>query len=168
MIIAIDVHYESERAKAAAIFFEKWSDETAKYSATLSTKISSTYIPGEFYKRELPCILELLDQVDLDPIKCIIIDGYVHLNDNGKLGLGGHLFKALNGMIPVIGVAKRSFKSNKKYVHEILRGNSTKPLYISSKGIDLKAAANNITSMTGNYRIPDLLKAVDKLSRSNE
>ncbi|WP_207420305.1 hypothetical protein [Desertivirga brevis] len=49
------------------------------------------YIPGEFYKRELPGILSLLDKINFELIQAIIIDGFVILNDEGKPGLGGYL-----------------------------------------------------------------------------
>ncbi|WP_176700235.1 hypothetical protein [Gilliamella sp. App2-1] len=44
------------------------------------------YQAGQCYQRNLPCILSLLDKVDLGLIKSIVIDGYMHL-DEGKIGL---------------------------------------------------------------------------------
>jgi deoxyribonuclease V len=64
------------------------------------------YTSGEFYKRELPCILSLLGKNHFDNIEAIIVDGFVYLDDQNKLGLGGHLYERLPYKVPVIGVAK--------------------------------------------------------------
>mgnify|MGYP001804818063 CR=1 FL=1 len=67
------------------------------------------YVPGQFYKRELPGIIEVLKYCTHEEITAIIVDGYVILDDHGKIGLGGHLYKALDRSIPIIGVAWRAF-----------------------------------------------------------
>ena len=93
----------------------------------------------------------------------IVIDGYVFLDDEQRPGLGKHLFDSLEGQIEVIGVAKRSF-SGVGEAHEVLRGESVKPLYITTTGC-LETAKSNIASMFGEYRIPWLLKRADQLCR---
>jgi len=98
----------------------------------------------------------------LAKISTIIVDSYVFLDDQNKLGLGGYLYQELNNKIPIIGVAKKSFHLNKKNVIEICRGKSKNPLYISSVGLDLELASNNILRMHGQYRMPTLLKLLDK------
>ncbi|WP_218965971.1 hypothetical protein [Snodgrassella communis] len=65
------------------------------------------YQSGQFYRQELPCIMALLDKIGLSTISTIVIDGYVHLAD-GKIGLGGYLYHALDKTIPIIGVAKKN------------------------------------------------------------
>ena len=122
-------------------------------------------MPGEFYKRELPCILELLKQTDLNHVEAIVVDGYVILDNNGKIGLGGHLFHALGGTIPVIGVAKTNFASNTRHVVRLLRGDSQRPLFVTAMGMDVLVAANHVRSMAGEFRMPTLLKEVDKISK---
>ena len=99
--------------------------------------------------------------INIKKIDFIIVDSFVLLNDNGKLGLGGHLFEKLNKQIPIIGVAKSGFHSNNLNTKELLRGNSKKPLYISAIGIDLNLAYESIKSMHGNYRMPTLLQILD-------
>ena len=47
------------------------------------------YKPGQFYKRELPCILQLLKQLDLNSIGVIIVDGDVFIDNNKTYGFGG-------------------------------------------------------------------------------
>ena len=62
-------------------------------------------------------------------------------------------------------MAKNEFRDTPEQCH-ILRGQSLKPLFITSIGIDLKLAENNISAMSGKHRIPIMLKEVDRLSRS--
>ncbi len=165
MILAFDTYYFEDKAKTVAIEFSDWTAEsvTQVYEETI-TGIDE-YTPGEFYKRELPCILSLLKQIDLSTCKTIIVDGFVVLDDENKIGLGGYLYNRLNNEIPIIGVAKNDFikiQTNKRAVY---RGESKKPLFITAKGIDLDVAANCIKHMHGPYRFPDLLKQVDALGR---
>ena len=113
----------------------------------------------------MPCILEVLKQTDLNQVNVVIIDGYVILDNNGKIGLGGHLFHALGAAIPVVGVAKTNFAGNTRQVVEVLRGNSQRPLFVTAMGMDVSVAANHIRSMAGKFRLPLLLKEVDKISK---
>lgn len=102
-----------------------------------------------------------LDKIDLSTISTIVIDGYVHLAD-GKIGLGGYLYHALDKTIPIIGVAKKEFSGNKPYLIEIIRGQSKYPLYISVIGIPVENAVANINSIVGKYHMPDLLSFLDQ------
>ena len=166
MILATDIYYlDGNRAKAAAITFDHWTDERAKQIFTCYLDHVEAYVPGEFYKRELPCILEVLQQVDLSQVEAILVDGYVILDNNGKIGLGGHLYQALGGLIPVIGVAKTGFAHNTRHVVEVWRGDSKRPLFVTAMGIDRALAADQVRSMAGEFRLPSLLKEVDKISK---
>lgn len=165
MILAFDTYYFEDKARTVAIAFENWQDaqETTVYEETIAG--INEYVPGEFYKRELPCILSLLKQIPLENCKAIIIDGFVVLDDDGKLGLGGYLYEALSNKTPIIGVAKNNFSAIHILKEAVYRGNSQKPLYVTSKGINLQIAADKIKNMDGTYRIPTLLKKVDSLGR---
>lgn len=121
------------------------------------------YEPGSFYKRELPCILAILQKISED-IEVIVIDGYVTLGEKEKPGLGTHLFNHLEGEIPIIGVAKNRF-TNTPDQCALLRGASKKPLFITCLGIDLVDAKQCIQNMHGQHRIPTLLKLVDSECR---
>lgn len=162
MITAFDVYYVNDTATTACVCFDNWTDSISKLDLIEFSNRIEPYKSGEFYKRELPCIISLIEKHKLQP-SVIIVDGYVWLNEN-KIGLGGHLFNELNGQIPVIGVAKSKFAIHSK-VTKLLRGNSQSPLYISSIGIGLNEAAQNIEKMDGNFRLPTLLKRVDQLCR---
>lgn len=162
MIIAVDVHYKASAAKAVSIEFLHWEDEVPCKINVEKIGGCTDYIPGEFYKRELPCIMRVLKKSDLRQAEAIIIDGYVILDDHGKPGLGVYLFRELKKKIPVIGVAKTPFKNNQKYVKKVYRGTSSKPLLITSQGMELQEAADKIHLMKGKFRIPLLLKTLDR------
>lgn len=143
-----------------------WNDATPSFELTEITTDIQEYESGAFYKRELPCLLSIIEKIPLNPDKDIlVIDGYVFLSDDEKLGLGGYLYKELDKKTPVIGVAKNNFHNVNKLKKEIYRGDSKKPLYITATGIELQKATQHILHMNGNFRIPTILKYVDSLGR---
>lgn len=165
MIIAVDVYYEETKAKSVGVVFESWADAKpieiiASYKENLHE-----YESGSFYKRELPCIQELLKLTDINQIHTIVVDGYVYVNNEKKPGLGHYVYTEFSGKVPVIGVAKSAFRDNEAVVKKIYRGNSTNPLYITSVGMELEVAAGHIQSMYGEYRFPHLLKLLDKQTK---
>ncbi len=122
----------------------------------------AAYEPGRFYKRELPCIAQLLKEHQLKP-DIIVIDGYVYLDGEQKPGLGKHLFDSIDGQALVIGVAKKAFAGIGDK-HQVLRGTSLKPLFVTSTG-GLSEAIDNIATMFGDNRNPTMLKRADQLCR---
>ncbi|AXT54627.1 endonuclease V [Aquimarina sp. AD1] len=167
MIIAFDTYYYDNKAKTIGVSFNKWENNTPIEIYSEIIEGVAEYEPGSFYKREMPCILSLLKKINLDQIDFIIVDGYVILDDDGKYGLGGHLYQNLNEKIPIIGVAKSGYDSNKLNSRALLRGESKKPLYISAVGIELDLAFEYIKSMHGNYRMPTLLQIMDTKTKEN-
>lgn len=165
MILAVDAHYSDSIAKIAGLSFSAWDSDIALSIHTSQTPISAEYKPGLFYKRELPCIVALLEEHRLNP-EAIVIDGYVYLDGNAEAGLGKHLFDHLGGEVAVIGVAKSKFRQI-PVTHEILRGRSAKPLYVTSEGLDLFEAKRLVRSMHGKNRIPTLLKLADSICRGD-
>jgi deoxyribonuclease V len=167
MILTIDVHYKAAYAKTVLLFFENWYSEQPTEIVSHSTEDVMDYEPGAFYKRELPCILNALSQANLENLEAIIVDGHVFVDNDGKLGLGGHLFEALQKKYPIIGVAKTKFQSNQETVVEILRGESKNPLYVSAMGLDKEVAAQNVQKMFGEFRLPYLLKLMDQITKED-
>ena len=165
MKLAIDVHYSEQTALAAGVVFKNWTDDHPANEVTAKISKIEPYVPGQFFKRELPCILSLLDRVN-SPIDTIVVDGFVWLSNelNPKPGLGAHLYEALNREIAVIGVAKKEFAGSGALM--LLRGESKRPLFISAAGVEAQDAIHFINQMHGKHRIPKLLKRVDELSRS--
>lgn len=166
MILAFDTYYDNAgKAKTVCLAFERWEDEQPLAIHTAYMENVADYTPGEFYKRELPCILDLFRKLAYEDIEAIIVDGFVFLDDEAKPGLGLHLYKALEEKIPVIGVAKTNFASIDQLKKPVLRGESQKPLYVTAIGIDLESAAQRVQSMAGEYRFPALLKQLDQLTK---
>ena len=163
MIACIDTHYRHNSSRTALLKFERWSDAFAISEYTYDRLVvEAAYTPGCFFQRELPCLVDALgSHHDLDTL---VVDGYVELN-GGRPGLGKKLFELLNETIPVVGVAKNKFHGASNAV-EVLRAGSSRPLFVSSAGIHVKDAAHYIQNMHGCYRIPTLLRRVDKLSRT--
>ena len=161
MILAFDTYYFDNRAKTVCLAFDAWNATrpTAIYTETLEG--IAEYMPGQFYKRELPCILSLLQQVTLTDVEAIVVDGFVYLDDDQKPGLGYHLYDALQQKTHVIGVAKSNFATLNNLKLPLLRGDSANPLFITSIGIELQTAGQFVASMSGPYRIPTLLKMLD-------
>lgn len=160
MLLALDVHYRNNTTKAVGVLFN-WNDKEPKETVIAYIDNVEDYIPGEFYKRELPCLLKIIDKIDITQLEAIIIDGYVYIDNEKNYGLGGILWETLNKQIPIIGVAKTAFYKNKETVIAVTRGESIKPLFVSAIGFDLNQAALNIKQMYGAYRIPDVLKQLD-------
>ena len=164
MILAVDVHYKGQKAVVAGVLFEKWDDDHPCEIFMSAASDVEKYVPGEFYKRELPCILKLLEDHNIHP-DCIVIDGFVHLDGVGKAGLGKHLYDALEGGVSVIGVAKKPFKDISDSF-AVDRGRSDKPLYVTSEGIEIETAKKLVATMSGRFRVPTLLKMVDQACRT--
>lgn len=60
-----------------------------------------------------------------------------------------------------MGVAKSPFKGSCKLVRKICRGGSKRPLFVSAIGIDVDEAARLVKGMSGEFRMPGLLKILD-------
>ncbi|WP_278380132.1 endonuclease V [Chryseobacterium arthrosphaerae] len=165
MIYAFDTYYYEDFANTVCIAFEDWKSEKEVETFIEQTKINSEYESGAFYKRELPCILSLLQKITLKSGDIIIVDGYVTLDNEGKSGLGGHLYKALDEKYPVVGIAKNEFTTPDTERRSVFRGESRTPLFLTAKGIEVDEIKTKVEQMHGTYRMPTLLKKLDQLSR---
>ena len=142
LLACVDVDYRGAGAVAAAILFLDWSSPFALEEHRVTVDEVAPYRPGAFYERELPCILAVLRR-GRGPIGVVVVDGYVWLGPQ-RPGLGAHLHAALGGEIAVIGVAKSPFPGAP--ATPLLRGDSQRPLYVSSVGVDLASAAASIAA----------------------
>ena len=164
MIACVDVHYKKDgTAQVACLLFQNWSDDKAVKELTTVVSQVQNYVPGSFYMRELPCIMEILQMVQ-ETIDLVIVDGYVWLSPSKK-GLGKHLFDELGGKTPVVGVAKSFFRNADSVAIAVLRGKSKNPLYVTAEGLDGQAAARLVKNMHGKHRMPTLLKRLDQLTK---
>jgi deoxyribonuclease V len=162
MIACVDVDYRDAGSVAACVCFEHWDDGTPVLESTIEIRDVEPYEPGQFYRRELPCILAVLQALPNLP-QIVIIDGYVWLGEQRR-GLGARLYEALNKRAMIVGVAKTRFVGAEP-VALVTRGRSRTPLYVTAAGMNVTEAARSIRTMHGNHRIPTMLKRVDQLSR---
>lgn len=165
MFFCTDVHYDDETgtARAAAVGFWHSTDSAPARRFVETFSGVEPYVPGQFYRRELPCLLGLLDRIrDKESIDLVLVDGHVWLTE-GEPGLGHYLWSALGQRTAVIGVAKSPYADG--CALEVLRGSSSRPLYVSSVGVDAHDAAAFVQRMHGPNRLPTLLAEVDALSR---
>ena len=121
------------------------------------------YRPGEFYRRELPPLRAVIPPAD--ELALIVVDGYVDLDPDGRPGLGAHVQAEFG--VPVIGAAKTAF-GTATHAARVLRGLSSRPLYVTAAGMTITDAAILVTEMAGRFRLPDALKRVDQLARGLE
>ena len=123
------------------------------------------YEPGAFYKRELPCLLALLQ--DIEPaLSAIVIDGYVELGPDGTPGLGWHLHRAIGGSPPVVAIAKSEYAGTPDRCR-LLRGTSKRPLFVTAIGMPLDRARALVAGMHGGSRIPTVLQLADRACRES-
>lgn len=164
MHLALDVYYGPTSARGAAIGFAHASDETPAFRVVRDfVGAPGEYEPGDFKKRELPYLLELVETSRSHAAPTtILVDGYVFL-DGGRPGLGAHLYDALERTVPVIGVAKTRYRGAAAI--ELLRGASKSPLLVSAAGMEPADAAAFVASLHGEFRIPTMLRLVDRASR---
>ena len=163
-IAFLDVDYREPGAVAACVLASGWSD--AAPSAELVERVAEVepYQPGQFYRRELPCLLAVLDRLPAPP-DVVVVDGYVWLGE-GRPGLGARLHEALGRAVPVVGVAKTCFQGAAGIAAKVFRGGSRQPLWVTTAGIDPEEAAEQVCAMHGTFRIPTLIKRVDQLCRN--
>lgn len=158
-ILAIDVDYEGEKGFAAGVLFHSWTATEPSQIFYSQTANIAAYTPGQFYKRELPCILNLLASNNLKP-DIIIVDGHVFLDGVKRPGLGAYLYEALNRTTKIIGVGKNRFKEMPD-TYGVLRGKSETALYVTAAGMSAEDAKAYSPEMHGPHRIPALLKCAD-------
>ncbi|MFD2796949.1 endonuclease V [Promicromonospora vindobonensis] len=159
---AVDVQYlDDGGARAELVVFADAAFSALVEERTVLVDQVAEYRPGRFYERELPALERVVSGAT--PLDLLIVDGYVDLDPAGRPGLGAHVADA--GLAPIIlGVAKTRFQAA-THAAEVLRGQSTRPLYVTASGMTLEAAASLVRDMAGDGRFPDALRRVDRLAR---
>lgn len=167
--LILDVYYfekdDQTFANVAGIRFSGGINNEIYSEHSMIVENVAPYESGQFYKREMPCLLALIEKINQTklPYQIIIIDGYVHLADD-KAGLGKHLYDNLTDKKPIIGIAKNAFAGMGEEF-AVYRGESKHPLYVTSQGIELVLAKDWVKHLQGKFRLPDIINQVDKLSR---
>lgn len=162
MIAFTDVHYRDTDATAACVIADRWDQAQPTREWTRVVSPIAPYEPGAFFKRELPCLLEVLRGAP--PLTHVVIDGYVWLDANRTPGLGARLHEALGGAVVVIGLAKTAYQGS-TFALPVRRPGSEKPLFLTAIGVDEAAALSLVQRLHGDHRLPSLVKRVDSLAR---
>jgi len=159
---AVDVHYLSTGgARAAAVLATDAAFAHMLAERTAVVPQAAPYRPGEFYRRELPPLCAVLE--DLSELGLLVVDGYADLDPDARPGLGAHVHAEFG--VPVIGVAKSRFRTATHAV-PVLRGSSVRPLFVTAAGMPAADAADLVRRMAGRYRLPDALRRADALARA--
>ena len=135
MLACVDVDYPGDEGPAVAscVVYEDWDSSDSHEERVALIPRVAPYTPGQFYQRELPCILQVLEKVQT-PLDAILVDGHVWLDDEGTPGLGAHLYCALEEQTPVIGIAKNPFGDSHGQ-RRVLRGQSTSRCSSPQRGL---------------------------------
>jgi len=163
LVATVDACYGDESALVACVVFGEWGASTPDNVVTAQVDGISAYHPGAFYKRELPVLLAVLREIK-EPLRAVIVDGYVWLDARQTPGLGAHLHDALLRRVPVIGVAKTPFRGD-DWSRRVMRGKSRRPLFVTAAGYPSDEAAEAIRTMHGDSRIPTMLRLADHPAR---
>ena len=158
----LDVHYCANKACAAAVIFSDWADSTPLNQYTAILQVWEAYKPGSFYLRELKPLMAVIERIK-EHVHIYLIDAYCYLSSHNEPGLGAYLYEAIKGRSAVIGVAKNIFRHSNHAI-EVFRGNSKRPLYVTSIGLSKEEAASRISIMAGKFRMPTLIRMTDQLA----
>jgi deoxyribonuclease V len=90
MILAVDTCYSDDLAVVDGVASSDWTAEREDAVYRCVVEDVAPYVPGQFFRRELPGILSLLNNHRLEP-DIIVVDGFVYLDDRWSPGLGRHL-----------------------------------------------------------------------------
>lgn len=163
----MDVDYRATETVAAAVVTSSWTAARADREHVRTVAgAPEPYQPGAFYRREMPHLIALLEELAEAPT-CVVVDGYVWLARE-RLGLGAYLHAELRerfgAAIPVVGIAKRAFHDN-DVAQAVVRGASKAPLYVTALGLETADVAALVGAMHGPHRLPTLVQRVDHLAR---
>ena len=165
-IALLDVHYNGAGARAACVLAQSWQSESPDSTYVKDIAKVEPYEPGQFFRRELPCLLSVLRVLPSSPAVLVVV-GYVWLSPAYRPGLGAYLYEALGRATPVVGIAKTRFAGVAccESLVRVFRGASRKPLFVTAAGLEARAAGQCVRQMAGSHRIPELMRIADQLSR---
>ena len=177
----LDVAYATDSSRSAAAVVVLDIDGVEVVEEQTSTGESAfPYVPGLLAFRELPGLLDALARVRATP-DVLICDGYGVAHPR-RFGLASHI-GVLTGL-PSIGVAKTPFVGRYRnpapergaysdlldgdeVIGRVLRTRSgVKPVFVSvGHAIDLADACDLVLRLSPAYRLPQPIRAADRLSR---
>ena len=164
MLAVLDAAYSDDVIAGACVLLDDYASSAPVLTRQKQMTCSAeSYVPGEFYRRELPILSASLMELDALP-EVVLIDGYVWLGRENQPGLGARLYEQFDRAFAVIGAAKSPFAGD-DWSTRVLRGDSQRPLYITSAGMDAALAADVVRQMDGPHRVPAMCKLADRLAR---
>jgi deoxyribonuclease V len=182
----VDVSYVSPKEGVAAYALVETASGELLWSTTIRRAIHFPYITSYLTFRELPLLIELIDEVRardrIAPV--ILVDGTGILHPR-RAGIASHL-GVVTGL-PTIGVTKKllcgrvdiaglqPLESRPVALDEQLIGaairpatGSRRPLFVSpGSGLDLASAEQMVRAVLGGRRLPSPLDWADRLSREH-
>ena len=179
-VAGVDVGFEDQgRITRAAVVCLHYPELELAESAVARRKTDFPYIPGYLSFREVPALLQAIDQLQRRP-DLILCDGQ-GLAHPRRFGIACHLGVLLD--LPTIGVAKsrllgshETLGPNKgqwvalcdkdETIGAVLRTRTdTKPLYVSiGHRVDLVSAIAFVLRCTPKYRLPETTRWAHKLA----
>jgi len=81
VLLAVDVHYGGSSVTTAAVGFADWRDEASALEHVVHhAGAPEAYEPGSFFKRELPHLVRVIEQVRAKhEVTTVVIDAHVRL-----------------------------------------------------------------------------------------
>lgn len=179
-IAGVDVGFEDKGATTrAAVVVMAFPDLSIVSSAIARLPTRLPYIPGLLSFREVPAILEAIAKLEQPP-DLLLCDGQGYAHPR-RFGIACHL-GLLTG-IPSVGVGKTRLvgthqdvgpeRGSQQYLYHqneiigvVLRNRANvKAIYISSgHRVSLESAVQWVEATTSRYRLPEPVRAADKLA----
>jgi deoxyinosine 3'endonuclease (endonuclease V) len=159
MLLALDLHYEDDRTWVGYAHGDGEGNILGK-GRYMVPGAPEPYVSGQFWRRELPPIMTILEAHPelLDNIRIIFVDCSCQIPTGPSMG--EKLYDALGGKYRVIGVAKTLYLGSTSTA--ITRGTSKRPLYVSEAATnDFSSAAELVLGLAGPHRLPTILKMAD-------
>ncbi|TDO43306.1 endonuclease V [Kribbella sp. VKM Ac-2527] len=176
-VAGLDVAYDGDELAAAVVVLHNLQEVDR---AVVRGRTTFPYQPGLFAFREIPALLDALEQLRTTP-DLLVCDGQ-GLAHPRRIGLACHL-GVLTGL-PSIGVGKTAFVGewaepgprrgdasdlllDGEIVGKVLRTqNKTKPVFVSvGHRLNLATATKHILDLTPHYRLPETTRAADHTCR---
>ncbi|MEO3888712.1 endonuclease V [Nonomuraea sp. B5E05] len=180
LVAGLDVHYHGDEAVTAAVVVLDGSTLAPVEQVVAEGRVAFPYVPGLFAFRELPALIDALEQLTVTP-DLLVCDGYGLAHPRG-FGLACHL-GVLTGL-PALGVGKTPFIGTHEppgpergawtpIVYEggtvgraLRTQRGVKPVYVSQgHRISLDTATDEVLRLAARFRLPEPVRHADHLAR---
>lgn len=179
-VAGVDVGFEDGgRITRAVVSVLSWPDLAPLEDAVARRPTDFPYVPGLLSFRELPAVLEALEQLSTLP-DLLLCDGQGIAHPR-RLGIAAHL--GVLADLPAIGVGKsrligvhedvpeergawRALCGGEEVIGAVLRTRArVKPVYVScGHRVSLKSAIRLVLEAAPRYRLPEPIRRADRLA----